>query len=732
MNQTSHLSYDANLEERYQSCRDLKRKLFADGEYVIDAVTGERCYALPFFCKDDEDRRTTITRFIETSRDRSHLFRSTLRVVAMGEYYAQPALILRLPDGEVTSLRDIITNRVGWNLEMDISLVRAVAVALQDAHVLGLVICNLSPDNIFIHNTKCIFGVLGASCLGDESSYHHPIAILHSANIFPLRREYIAPEVISNSHRSVSSRTDMYALGVIAYEIITRKLPDNSRRIEGNGGISDYIHQCLSIVPDGRPSRLQEFIERLSGHSAQPGNHTRFQRQIRLISVVAILIVYASLATWFAVSGRPAIGNSGTVKLEDSTRYEVFQQDEARSSAIDWQLPSWQQSLDIMGITQTQNLRKHRWRTKVPVVPTGSYSTTIHPSLFEFRAQNSSPSRLADVDGVEWFMVDVPRFCVRYEQTPMEKMDDEVVQRIETLPVPTDGSAELPEYIRADLWSLLTEGAGFEFRRQFTVVRAEAIEVAATALSRQGYQLDAARFQACAVRSLRELWKGDQAIEMMEPNGHSCNAIPALLSSAEFNLIQFLLATDDSLEACRIASDNMVKLAFLDLSHDGETIRRDNLCFGLQAAAMASRNSATNIERSTAVVLLNKYEKAVSNSGLLDATVTPSARVHILCQIGYRWDQLHEPEYSQRCIERGIEILYEDAKVTESIDYLEVAAWVATEIQRQSLSEERNVRWEGQLRNVGKHLHSMLNGPFPDAPANLALRVALSPPQDKH
>lgn len=137
----------------------------------------------------------------------------------------------RLPDGAVyfvmefldgTSLADLINRGGSLPLKDALHLVRQIVSALDAAHARGIVHRDLKPDNIVIvkQGADPLFVKVldfGVAKVGGAAS-----KLTKTGMVFGTPH-YMSPEQAAG--QSVDQRTDIYALGVIMYEMFTGKVP---------------------------------------------------------------------------------------------------------------------------------------------------------------------------------------------------------------------------------------------------------------------------------------------------------------------------------------------------------------------------------------------------------------------------------------------------------------------------------------------------------------------------
>jgi serine/threonine protein kinase len=228
---------------------------------------------------------------------------------------AQAFMVMELVSGK--TLRDIVADRGPLPPHEVSRLVTQVAAALDAAHAAGVIHCDVKPANVIVDRSGIAkltdFGIARAARDRDEQE------LLGTAR-------YIAPERVEGG--PVTSRTDVYGLGLLAYELLTgRPTFDGStneelvrERLMGPApslrharvGIDErldpIVARALAIDPGRRYASAGAFANAFADVSER-GDHTsslsgvvpsRARRSLpRLDSTVAILAVLAILFALF-------------------------------------------------------------------------------------------------------------------------------------------------------------------------------------------------------------------------------------------------------------------------------------------------------------------------------------------------------------------------------------------------------------------------------------------------
>jgi predicted Ser/Thr protein kinase len=180
-----------------------------------------------------------------------------IRMMEFGEESGVPYLVMEYIDG--LSLASALEQRGRMNLVQAVPIIEGVARALDYAHAQGLVHRDVKPANVMLDRTRPVlmdFGI--ARMIGGASRYTQTGSVLGSLN-------YMAPEQIQAAS-DVDHRADIYAFGVMIYEMLTGELPFK----KDNAGALLLAHM-MQPPPDPRkvnpdlPEEAAEVVWRAMG-----------------------------------------------------------------------------------------------------------------------------------------------------------------------------------------------------------------------------------------------------------------------------------------------------------------------------------------------------------------------------------------------------------------------------------------------------------------------------------
>lgn len=195
---------------------------------------------LPSSYQYDPDRRE---RFFREARAASAL-RSpyTAAIYDLGEYEGSSFIVMEFVEGEVLSSK-LARGPLGVNESIDISM--QVADALDEAHTLGIIHRDIKSANLIITERGLVkvldFGLskVTGNLLAPAGGSGEETEKLGQETVTGLvlgTVSYMSPEQALG--QQVDHRSDIFSLGVVAYEMLTAKLPFNG---ESTTSIIDQI-----------------------------------------------------------------------------------------------------------------------------------------------------------------------------------------------------------------------------------------------------------------------------------------------------------------------------------------------------------------------------------------------------------------------------------------------------------------------------------------------------------
>ena len=186
-------------------------------------------------------------------------------VVQIFEFRADatpPVLIMEFVEG-------FELGRIGPSLEFRqrAMIVRDICAAIQRAHDLGIQHRDLKPSNIML-DRRLMPKILDFGLAASDPGVGHLRGTLH----------YLAPEQLDPS-QSIDSQTDVYALGVILYELLTGSVPYAGR---SDDEIVTAIRTGQPRLPIEIEPRTPEALQRvaLKAMAERPGDRYRSAREM--------------------------------------------------------------------------------------------------------------------------------------------------------------------------------------------------------------------------------------------------------------------------------------------------------------------------------------------------------------------------------------------------------------------------------------------------------------------
>jgi len=193
---------------------------------------------------DAEDREEVLTRFVREAQAAA-LIRSAhvVQVLDHGVEQDIPFMVMELLDGE--TLEERLETQHSLSAEVTSKIITHIARAAGKAHEAGIVHRDLKPGNVFlVKNDEDEVGkVLDFGIAKFTKSQGQGGVLSTKAGLLIGTPAYMSPEQASGVD-VVDYRTDLWAIGVIAFQCLTGRLPFESE------GVGELILQiCAKPIP---------------------------------------------------------------------------------------------------------------------------------------------------------------------------------------------------------------------------------------------------------------------------------------------------------------------------------------------------------------------------------------------------------------------------------------------------------------------------------------------------
>ncbi|MBL8952878.1 MAG: serine/threonine protein kinase [Myxococcaceae bacterium] len=199
-------------------------------------------------------------------------------IVGLVHFEHAPEGLLLLTDWVDGERLDVLMGGKALEPKLGVSLLQQLAAALAAIHARGVIHRDLKPENIVVAKDGTLklldFGIARFTDVGAGQQF------LTAAGQIAGTPSYVAPE--QALAKACDARTDVYTFGVLAYRMLSGKLPFDAkhdlemltahvkttptrmRAKDVDSHVIDVVMACLEKKPDDRPADGQALVDGLA------------------------------------------------------------------------------------------------------------------------------------------------------------------------------------------------------------------------------------------------------------------------------------------------------------------------------------------------------------------------------------------------------------------------------------------------------------------------------------
>ncbi|HEY2806021.1 MAG TPA: protein kinase [Gemmatimonadales bacterium] len=345
--------------------------------YAVERELGGGGMSHLFVARDKSLDRLVVVKVVAVFASARHSIDRFRREVALAASLQHPHIVSVLGAGDVAgvpyfimpyveseSLRKRLDASGAMPLREALPILRDVARACAYAHERGVVHRDIKPDNVLLAGGSAVITDFGIAKALATTTGEQPAAPLTQEGVTVGTPGYMAPEQVAGDP-STDHRADIYAFGVLAYEMLTGRAPFygltphelmtaqlsrpappiSDQKPDLPGGIVRLVMQCLDQNPAHRPQSAAQIVQMLDDPGIVSGTQripvlsapARRKRAAMMVlgaaaavTLVAVALVFtrgrASAAPARSVAVMPLVnsnGDSATAYFADGLTDEI-------------------------------------------------------------------------------------------------------------------------------------------------------------------------------------------------------------------------------------------------------------------------------------------------------------------------------------------------------------------------------------------------------------------------
>ncbi|MBL4684515.1 MAG: protein kinase [Nannocystaceae bacterium] len=266
--------------------------------FVAEHTTIGKHVAIKVLGEDFAHRATLVERFVQEARAASLIRHPHIVDITDFGFVREglPYFVMEYLEGQTLAQRIADQRRIPWPAARDIML--QICAALQAAHDKGVIHRDMKPDNIFLIDrggngpfVKVLdFGI--AKIVAEEDKN------LTKTGTVMGTAAYMSPEQAQSL--SVDTRTDIYATGVVLYEMLTGRVPFDAGGFVGvlTKHITERVPSMRSVAPEAKIPRA---LDRAVLRALHKDRDDRYASADELAAVLHALGEDGGAAKWRSV-----------------------------------------------------------------------------------------------------------------------------------------------------------------------------------------------------------------------------------------------------------------------------------------------------------------------------------------------------------------------------------------------------------------------------------------------